>query len=136
MGELKPEPVYVAGHVGRFEQETRATGVRFRPSLSYLDHSLMDVALEAGAEDIVTDDDTFTVKTDPSSFEAVKKACDDNGLTYLEAEISMIPQNTVRLDDDQAGKMLKLMDALEDHDDVQNVYANFDIDTETMEKLL
>ncbi len=100
------------------------------------EETLMEVALEAGAEDIINEEDTFTVKTEPSSFEAVKKACDDNNISYLEAEISMIPQNTVRLEGDQAGKMLRLMDTLEDHDDVQNVYANFDIDTQTMEKLL
>ncbi len=65
----------------------------------------------------------------------MKKACDDNGLKALEAEITMIPQNTVRLEGSDAEKMLKLMEAIEDHDDVQKVSANFDIDSKLMEEL-
>jgi len=99
------------------------------------EEKLMEVALEAGAEDIVDDEEIFTVVTDPSSFEAVKKACEDGDIRYIEANLSMLPQNTVKLDQSGAEKMLKLMDALEDHDDVQNVYANFDIDSKTMEEL-
>jgi YebC/PmpR family DNA-binding regulatory protein len=99
------------------------------------EEKLMEVALEAGAEDIKDDEDMFTVTTDPSAFVAVKEACDKNGLKYIEANLSMVPQNTVKLDRNGAEKMLKLMDALEDHEDVQNTYANFDIDSETMEEL-
>ncbi|MBN1282448.1 MAG: YebC/PmpR family DNA-binding transcriptional regulator [Proteobacteria bacterium] len=99
------------------------------------EENLMDVALEAGAEDIKDEEDILTVTTDPGSFESVKKACEDAGLKYIEANISMVPQNTIKLDRNAAEKMLKLMDALEDHDDVQNVYANFDIDSKTMEEL-
>jgi YebC/PmpR family DNA-binding regulatory protein len=99
------------------------------------EEKLMEVALEAGAEDIKDDEDLFTVTTDPSAFVAVKEACDKNGLKYIEANLSMVPQNTVKLDRNGAEKMLKLMDALEDHEDVQNTYANFDIDSETMEEL-
>lgn len=99
------------------------------------EEKLMEVALEAGAEDIKDEEDMFTVITDPSSFNAVKKACDDNGLKALEAEITMIPQNTVRLEGSDAEKMLKLMEAIEDHDDVQKVSANFDIDSKLMEEL-
>lgn len=99
------------------------------------EEKLMDVALEAGAEDIKDEEDMFTVTTDPSSFVAVKEACDKNGLAYIEANLSLVPQNTVKLDRNGAEKMLKLMDALEDHDDVQNAYANFDIDAKTMEEL-
>ena len=96
---------------------------------------LMETALEAGAEDISEDDELFTVTTDPSAFEAVKQACEAKGLKYIEAELSMVPQNTVKLDHAAATKMLKLMDVLEDHDDVQHVYANFDIDAKTMEEV-
>ena len=99
------------------------------------EEKLMEVVLEAGATDIRDEDDILTVTTDPSSFDAVKKACDTAGLKYVEANISMVPQNTIKLDRDAAEKMLKLMDALEDHEDVQNVYANFDIDSKTMEEL-
>jgi len=99
------------------------------------EEKLMDTVLEAGAEDIKDEEDIFTVVTDPSSFVAVKEACDAKGLKYIEASLSMVPQNTVKLDRSGAEKMLKLMDALEDHDDVQNAYANFDIDSKTMEEL-
>ncbi|MBT3182332.1 MAG: YebC/PmpR family DNA-binding transcriptional regulator [Deltaproteobacteria bacterium] len=100
------------------------------------EEALMNIALEAGADDIKEEEGIFTVLTSPSSFEDVKKACDDSNLKYVEADLSMIPQNTVKLTGGEAEKMLKLMDALEDHDDVQNVFANFDIDAKTMEELI
>ncbi len=99
------------------------------------EEALMNTVLEAGAEDIKDEEDMFSVITDPMSFESVKSACDANGLKYIEASLSMVPQNTVKLDRTKAEKMLKLMDALDDHDDVQNTYANFDIDAKTMEEL-
>lgn len=95
---------------------------------------LMDVALEAGAEDISDLGNAFDVITDPSAFDAVKKACDAAGLKPLEAGIEMVPQNEIKLAGDEARKMLNLMEALEDHEDVQNVYANFDIDAAELEK--
>jgi len=97
---------------------------------------LMDTAIEAGAEDIKDADETFDVITTPEDFETVQAACQAAGLTSAEADIQMIPQNTIRLEGDDAIKMLKLMELLEDHDDIQNVYANFDIDAEIMEKEL
>lgn len=99
------------------------------------EETLMNTALEAGAEDIQDDEEFFTVTTDIPSFEAVKTACDKASLKYIEANLSMVPQNTIKLDHAGAEKMLKLMDALEDHDDVQNIYANFDIDAKTLEEL-
>ena len=99
------------------------------------EEALMNAVLEAGAEDIKDEEDMFSVITDPTSFESVKSACDEKGLKYIEANLSMVPQNTVKLDRTKAEKMLKLMDALDDHDDVQNTYANFDIDAKTMEEL-
>ena len=99
------------------------------------EETLMDTVLEAGAEDIKDEEDMFTVVTNPSSFETVKEACDKKDIKYIEASLSMVPQNTVKLDRSGAEKMLKLMDALDDHDDVQNAYANFDIDSKTMEEL-
>ncbi|PIR26900.1 MAG: YebC/PmpR family DNA-binding transcriptional regulator [Deltaproteobacteria bacterium CG11_big_fil_rev_8_21_14_0_20_42_23] len=98
--------------------------------------TLMEVALDAGAEDIVNEDELFVVTTDPTSLHDVKSACEAKGLKATETELQMIPTNTVALDDAQAEKMLKLMDALEEHDDVQNVYSNFDIDPAVMEKIL
>jgi YebC/PmpR family DNA-binding regulatory protein len=100
------------------------------------EEKLMDAALEAGAEDIKDEEDMLTVVTDPGAFDAVRKACVDAGIEPLEAEVTMVPQNTVKLEGNDAEKMLKLMEALEDHDDVQNVSANFDIDSELMEKLV
>lgn len=99
------------------------------------EEKLMEAALDAGAEDIQQDGDYFVVTTDPANLEAIKAACKTKGLEAANSEISMVPQNTVKLDKDQAEKMLKLMDALEDHEDVQNVYANFDIDDKTMQEL-
>ncbi len=96
---------------------------------------LMEVALEAGAHDIEDDGDTLTVVTDPGSYEQVKKALSDKGLTTTEAEVTMVPQNTVKLEGHDAERMIKLMEALEDHDDVQKVSANFDIDMSVMEQL-
>jgi YebC/PmpR family DNA-binding regulatory protein len=99
------------------------------------EETLINTALEAGAEDVKEEDTEFEVITSPADFEKVKKAFDDNGLTYTVAEISMVPQNTVKLEGKKAEQMLKMMEALEDNDDVNNVYANFDISDEVMEAL-
>ncbi len=96
---------------------------------------VMAVALEAGADDIKETEKEYEVIVDPSEFETVKEAFEKAGIPYLVAEISMIPQNTIALEGKDAEKMLKLMDALEDSDDVQNAYANFDISEAIMETL-
>jgi YebC/PmpR family DNA-binding regulatory protein len=96
---------------------------------------IMELALEAGAEDVVDTDTEIEVMTNVSGFESVKKIFDDNGLKYIVSEISMIPQTSVKLDGKNAETMLKLMEALEDSDDVQKVYANFDIPASEMERL-
>jgi YebC/PmpR family DNA-binding regulatory protein len=97
--------------------------------------ALLEVALEAGAQDVREEENEYEVITDLASFEIVKKAIEAAGFKYFEAQISMIPQNTVKLNEDKAGPMLKMMERLEDNDDVQNVYANFDIPDEVMERL-
>lgn len=97
--------------------------------------ALMEVALEAGAEDVRDQESEWEVITDPMAFETVKKAIDQKGWEYLEARVGKIPQNTVKLEAGRAEQMLKLMEKLEDNDDVQNVYANFDIPDDVMEKL-
>ena len=96
---------------------------------------LMEVALDAGAEDIREEENEFEVITSPGAFEAVRKALENAEIKYLEANVGMIPQNTIKLDGDKAASMLKLMEKMEDNDDVQNVYANFDIPDAIMEKL-
>jgi YebC/PmpR family DNA-binding regulatory protein len=96
---------------------------------------VMEVALEAGAEDISDDGNEIEVVTDLQNFEKIRKIFDDKGLKYIVAEVSMIPQTSVRLEGRNAETMLKLMEALEDSDDVQKVYANFDISADEMERL-
>ncbi|MEN6488066.1 MAG: YebC/PmpR family DNA-binding transcriptional regulator [Smithella sp.] len=96
---------------------------------------LMELALDAGAVDVLSEGNEFEVVTDPVSFEEVKKVIDAKGIKHLEARIDMIPSNTVKLELGKAEQMLKMMEKLEDNDDVQNVYSNFDIDEDVMEKL-
>ncbi len=98
------------------------------------DH-LMECALEAGAEDVAESESEYEVITEPGIFENVRSAMDEAEIKYILAEISMIPQNTVKLEEDKANQMLKLMEKMEDNDDVQHVYANFDISDEIMERL-
>lgn len=97
---------------------------------------LFEAALEAGADDVVDEDEQIEVLTDPSSFIEVREALERAGFKYESAEVTMIPQTMAKLEGKQAETMLKLMDRLEDNDDVQNVYANFDISEEEMERLM
>jgi YebC/PmpR family DNA-binding regulatory protein len=100
------------------------------------EEKLMTLALDAGAEDIRSDDPTnFEVITAPADFEKVKKAILDSKLTPSFSEVTYLPQTYVRLEGKEAEQMLRLMEALEDQDDVQNVYANFDIPDEVMAKV-
>lgn len=89
---------------------------------------LMEIALGAGAEDLREDGDEFEIITSPEEMETVRQALEAAGIPMTTAEISMIPQNYVKLEGKNAQTMLKLMEALEDHEDIQNVYSNFDID--------
>ena len=100
------------------------------------EETLMDIALEAGAEDVIDEDDTFQVITEPEDFEAVQAALEKAEIPMVEAGISMIPQNTVEVSEEKTARsLLKLLEGLEDNDDVQDVYANFDIPAELMEKM-
>ena len=99
------------------------------------EEKLLDLALESGAEDVKEEDQEFEVLINPADFEAVKQAFDDAQISYSLAEVSMVPQNTVNLDGKKAEQMIKLMEALEDNDDISNVYANFDIPDEVMEAM-
>jgi YebC/PmpR family DNA-binding regulatory protein len=89
---------------------------------------LLGIALGAGAEDLKEDGDSFEIITAPEEMEGVRAALEAAGIPMTTAEISMIPQNYVKLEGKNAQTMLKLMEALEDHEDIQNVYSNFDID--------
>ena len=98
------------------------------------EEGLMELAVEAGAEDIKIEEDEFEVITSPEEFDRIKQFFDKAGLKYERAEITMICKNVVKITDkNQAERILKLMDALEDHDDVQKVYTNFDIPEEILE---
>ena len=100
------------------------------------EEKLMDLALEAGAEDVVEEENEFQVVTDPDDFEAVREALTNEGVAFLEASVSMIPKNVVDINDAKvARQVLKLLENLEDFEDVQNVHANFDIDDETMAQI-
>jgi YebC/PmpR family DNA-binding regulatory protein len=96
---------------------------------------LMEKALEAGASDFMVSGDTFEIYTEFTDFDAVRTTLEKAGVKFATAEISMIPQTTVKLDGKQAEHMIKLVEELEDNDDVQKVFANFDIDEAVLLKL-
>jgi YebC/PmpR family DNA-binding regulatory protein len=95
---------------------------------------VMEVAVETGAQDVRAEGDTFEIVTEPQDFESVRKAVEEKGWKIELAELTMIPQNTIRLEGKKAEQMLKLMDSLDDHEDLQRAYANFDISEEDMLK--
>jgi YebC/PmpR family DNA-binding regulatory protein len=93
---------------------------------------LMELVLEAGADDFISDTDTFQVISPLESFSAVRDAIEKAGMTMTNAGLTMVPESTVKVSGHQAEQVLKLLEDLEDHDDVQSVSANFDIDEEVM----
>ncbi|HEB68660.1 MAG TPA: YebC/PmpR family DNA-binding transcriptional regulator [Desulfobulbus sp.] len=100
------------------------------------EEELMDLAIEAGAEDVIEDETTFQILTEPDDFSEVVENLEKSGVKCLEASITMIPKNTVEVDAEKTARsLMKLLDNLEDNDDVQKVHANFDISDELMETL-
>jgi len=98
--------------------------------------AMMEIALEAGAEDLDTSDaDYYSIATAPEDLHRVKEALEERGIEIETAELSMEPSTTARLEGKPALQMLRLMEAFDDHDDVQNVWANFDIDDDIMANL-
>lgn len=95
---------------------------------------MLALALDAGAEDMINDGDSFEVLTSPDDFHSVLDAIKNAGIEPISAEITMIPQNTIKLEGGAASQMLKLYDALDDNDDVTNVSSNFEIDDAVMEQ--
>jgi YebC/PmpR family DNA-binding regulatory protein len=95
---------------------------------------LLGIVLDAGALDLRTEGETYEIVTPFADFDKVRQALDNKKIPYISAEITMSPQSTVKLEGKPAEQMLKLMEALEEHDDVQKVYANFDIADELMER--
>ena len=99
------------------------------------EEALMETVLEAGADDIREDNSNFEVITAPEDFNAVKEAIDGASIPYIVAEITMLPQSTTNLTGKEAEQMVRLMDMLEDNDDIQKVYTNADIPEEVMNNL-
>lgn len=97
--------------------------------------TLMLAAIEAGAEDVVMEPDEITIYTDPDALEQVKEELGKAGIPITSAEVTMVPTTNVKVTGEDAEKVLRLIDRLEESDDVQNVYANFEIDDEEMDRL-
>ncbi|OGB68926.1 MAG: transcriptional regulator [Caldithrix sp. RBG_13_44_9] len=102
---------------------------------SLSEEAMMMQAIDAGADDFKVEDEFFEIYTPFDSLHKVRSALEQSSVTIENAELTMVPQNMVELEGKQAEQMLKLMEVLEDHDDVQNVFANFDIDVKLMEKM-
>jgi len=96
---------------------------------------LMNIVLDAGAEDMKADEKSYEVFTAPQNFEKVKQALETKGIKTQDAEVTMIPSSTIKLAGNEAKQLLSLIDTLEEHDDVEHVYANFDIPDEIMESI-
>ena len=105
------------------------------PKSAANEDDLMNIVLESGGEDLKDDGETWEVLTDPSAYEAVLEAVKKAGIKPASSSVAMIPQTYIKLEGHQAATMIRLVEALEDHDDVQNVHANFDIDQKVLEEV-
>ena len=110
-------------------------GVVFVDAAEQDEDELMMAVIAAGAEDVLAEDDMYEVRCDVADFMSLRKSLEEAGIAYTSAELTMIPKNTVALDEADARNTLRLLDALEDNDDVQEVYANFDISDDVMQAL-
>ena len=123
------------GEVGSVNWMFDKKGVITFDKANHTEDALMEVGLEAGAEDIVDEGDFFEVHCQPGDFDALRQAFEDAGLTPESAELSMLPQNTITVDADAGRKLLRLVDALEDNEDVQQVHSNFDLPEELLAEM-
>ncbi|RLD18016.1 MAG: YebC/PmpR family DNA-binding transcriptional regulator [Caldiserica bacterium] len=123
------------GEVGCVNWMFKMKGVITVPKGNVSEDELLEIALSSGAEDMKDEGTYFEILTTPEDFEKVKKAIEDKKIPVEEAKLSMVPNSTVKLEGHKAEQMLKLMNELEDHDDVNEVYANFDIPDELIEKI-
>ena len=110
-------------------------GLILVPKVNYDEEELMLIAIDSGADDFKVEDEFYEIYTSFEEFEEINSILNQKGTQVESSNITFIPQTTMPLEGKQAEQMLKMMDALEDNDDVQNVYANFDIDEEVMEKI-
>jgi len=97
--------------------------------------TLMEIAIEAGADDVTTEGEFFEISCDPAAFAAVKDALAEKNIETISSELAMVPSNTITPDEEKARKLLNFMENLEDHDDVQKVYTNFDIPESLMKEM-
>jgi YebC/PmpR family DNA-binding regulatory protein len=105
------------------------------PKAAAKEDDLMNIVLEAGGEDLRDDGETWEILTTPSAYEDVLEAVKKAGITPASSSVAMIPQNYVKLEGSASSTMIRLMEALEEHDDVQNVHSNFDIDQKLLEEV-
>ena len=105
------------------------------PKAAAKEDDLMNIVLESGGEDLHDDGDTWEIITQPSAYEGVLEAVKKAGIEPASSSVAFIPQNYIKLEGQAAGTMIRLMEALEEHDDVQNVHANFDIDQKVLEEV-
>lgn len=110
-------------------------GVILVPKDAADEETVLEMALEAGAEDMNTEDDHFEIITEPTELMSVRRELEVKNVELASAELTMVPKNTNQLDKDQARRVMKFIEALEDNDDVQDVYSNFDIPDALMEEL-
>ena len=107
-------------------------GQIYLDSSKYDENRVIEATLECGGDDVSTEDDRHIITTDPAQLHAVRDALEAAGFEIAAAELAMIPTSTVKVEGKAAEKLLRLMEALEEHDDVSNVFSNFDIDAETL----
>jgi transcriptional/translational regulatory protein YebC/TACO1 len=110
-------------------------GIIAIPKSAASEEQLMNIVLEAGGEDLNDEGDNWEILTDPQSFDAVAQAVRDVNIETVMSEVTMIASTYTRLEGPAVGQMIRLLEALEDHDDVQNVYSNFDMDAQQMEEV-
>ena len=105
------------------------------PKAAAKEHDLMNVELESGCEDLRDDGENWEVITDPHGYEGVLEAVKKGNFAVTTSEVAMLPQNYIKLEGQQATQMIRLVEALEEHDDVQHVYSNFDVDLKQLEEV-
>jgi transcriptional/translational regulatory protein YebC/TACO1 len=105
------------------------------PKAAIKEDDLMALVLDAGAEDLRDDGENWEVLSEPSAYEAVLEAVKKAGIEPASSSVTMIPQNYIKLEGPAASTMIRLMEAFEEHDDVQNVHSNFDIDQKLLEEV-
>ncbi|UCH35381.1 MAG: YebC/PmpR family DNA-binding transcriptional regulator [Armatimonadota bacterium] len=122
------------GEAGSVAWMFSSKGVIIVPRQQIEEDSLLEIVLDAGAEDMKTDANSYEITTGPEDFEAVKTALTEQSIGMESADLTLVPHSTVTLTSKDGEQTLRLMDALEDHDDAQRVYANFDIPESVMEQ--